>query len=56
VVHGEAPLAELQSYQSQLKSMTGGAGTFTMAFSRYEPVPPNVQQDLVARYESPPED
>jgi elongation factor G len=56
VVHGEAPLAEFQNYQSQLKSMTGGAGTFTMAFSRYEPVPPNIQQDLVARYESPPED
>ena len=56
VVHGEAPLAELQTYQSQLKSMTGGAGTYTMAFSRYEPVPPNVQRDLVTQYESPPED
>ena len=56
VVHGEAPLAELQNYQSQLKSMTGGAGTFTMAFSRYEAVPPNVQQDLIASHESPQED
>ncbi len=56
VVHGEAPLAELQNYQSHLKSMTGGAGTYTMDFSRYEPVPPNVQQELVARYESPQED
>lgn len=56
VVHGEAPLSELQSYQSQLKSMTGGAGTYSMAFSRYEPVPPNVQQELIARYESPAED
>jgi len=56
VVHGEAPLAELQNYQSQLKSMTGGAGTYTMEFSRYEPVPPNIQQELVARYETPQEE
>jgi elongation factor G len=55
VVHGEAPLAELQNYQSQLKSMTGGAGTFTMAFSRYETVPPNIQQNLIAAYQSPQE-
>lgn len=56
VVHGEAPLAELQNYQSQLKSMTGGAGTYTMEFSRYEPVPANIQQELVARYETPQEE
>jgi elongation factor G len=56
VVHGEAPLAELQNYQSHLKSMTGGAGTYTMNFSRYEPVPPNIQQELVSKYESPAED
>lgn len=49
VVHGEAPLAELQDYQSQLKSMTGGAGIYSMSFSRYEPVPPRTQQDLASQ-------
>ena len=54
VVHGEAPLAELQDYQSQLKSMTGGAGVYSMSFSRYEPVPPRTQQDLASRAGRPP--
>ena len=52
----EERLPELQSYQSQLKSMTGGAGTYTMAFSRYEAVPPNIQRNLISAYESPQEE
>ena len=30
--------------------MTGGRGTYTMEFRAYEPVPPNVQQNLVDRW------
>jgi elongation factor G len=56
VIHGEAPLAELQEYQNQLKSMTGGAGMFSMSLSRYEAVPPKVQQDLAAQYKAADED
>ena len=50
VIHSEIPLAEVQGYQSQLKSLTGGAGIYTMSFSRYEPVPPRTQQDLIAKH------
>ena len=50
VVSGQAPLSELGSYQSELKSVTGGAGSFTMALSHYDPVPANVQQQLVAEF------
>ncbi len=46
----QAPLAELTNYQSQLKSVTGGQGSYTMAFSHYEAVPPNVQQQIVAQF------
>jgi elongation factor G len=56
VIHGEAPLAELQEYQNQLKSMTGGAGVFSMSLNRYEAVPPNVQKDLAAQYKAGDED
>lgn len=49
-VEGEVPLSELNDYQSRLKSMTGGAGTFTMEFNRYEPVPPRTQQELIQSY------
>ena len=44
------PLAEVLSYATQLKSMTGGQGSFTMEFKTYEPVPPNVQQNIVQAY------
>lgn len=49
-IKAQAPLAELGNYQSQLKSVTGGLGSYTMEFSHYDPVPPNVQQQIVARY------
>lgn len=50
VVKAEAPLAEVMSYQNQLKSVTGGQGSFSMEFDRYEAVPPQVQQQIAAQY------
>jgi elongation factor G len=49
-VVGRIPLSELTNYQSRLKSVTGGQGSYTLEFSHYEPVPPNVQQQLMAAY------
>jgi elongation factor G len=49
-VLGQAPLAELSSYQSRLNAMTGGQGRYTLAFSHYEAVPPTVQAQLVSQY------
>ena len=46
-ISAQVPLSALEGYQSKLKSMTGGEGSYTMEFSRYEPVPARVQQDLV---------
>jgi len=48
VVKAQAPLAEVMQYNSQLRSVTGGQGSYTMELSHYEPVPGNVQQQLVA--------
>jgi elongation factor G len=50
VVKATAPLSEVMQYQSQLKSVTGGQGSFAMEFSHYEPVPPQVQQQIMAQY------
>ena len=47
---GQVPLAELDNYQSRLKSITGGAGTYAIEFNRYEQAPPEVQKQLVAAY------
>ena len=49
-VKAEVPLSELRNYQTELKSVTGGHGFFTMEFSHYEPVPAHIQQQLVAEY------
>lgn len=48
VITAEAPLAELFKYAAELRSMTGGQGTFTMAFDRYDVVPANVAQKIIA--------
>ena len=50
IIRAEVPLAEVLTYASQLKSMTGGQGSFTMDFKSYDPVPPNVQLQIVDRY------
>ena len=44
------PLSELDNYQSQLKSMTGGAGSYSLSFSHYDPVPAKTQKELIAAY------
>ncbi|HTW93755.1 MAG TPA: elongation factor G, partial [Tepidisphaeraceae bacterium] len=49
-IKATAPLAEVMQYQSQLKSVTGGQGSFVMELSHYEAVPPFVQQQIAAQY------
>lgn len=51
-ITAQVPLAELDDYQSRLKSITGGAGAFAMQFSHYDPVPPNIQEALRNAYQS----
>ena len=50
IVKAEAPLSEPQNYSTMLKSMTGGAGSYTMDFSHTEQTPPNVQQEVMASF------
>jgi elongation factor G len=50
VVKANVPLAEVLRYQTELKSMTGGQGSFSMEFSHLAPVPPNIQQQIVEKY------
>ncbi len=49
-IKAQVPLAEVTQYNSQLKSVTGGRGSYAMSLSHYELVPPNVQQQIVAQY------
>jgi elongation factor G len=50
VVRAVAPLGEIQNYANELKSMTGGAGTFSMDYSHDERTPPQIQAAVIAAY------
>ncbi|GAH50885.1 unnamed protein product [marine sediment metagenome] len=50
IIKAQVPLSEVTQYNSQLKSVTGGQGSYSMSLSHYEIVPPNIQQQIVAQY------
>ena len=51
VILAEVPQAEVFKYSSELRSMTGGRGSFEISFNRYDIVPSNVAQKIVAEAE-----
>ncbi len=51
-ITGQIPLAELDDYQGRMKSLTGGQGSYSIAFSHYVQVPGNTQQQLAGKYKA----
>jgi len=51
-IQAQAPLAEVQRYAMDIRSMTQGRGTFTIEFSHYEEVPAQIAQKIVAQKSS----
>ncbi|HMT21079.1 MAG TPA: elongation factor G [Promineifilum sp.] len=49
IVRAEVPLAEMQSYAADLRSMTQGRGLFGMKFMQYGRVPGHLQDELVTK-------
>jgi elongation factor G len=49
VITAHVPLAEMQRYTTDLRSMTGGRGLFTMEFLKYETVPNHLAQEIIAQ-------
>ena len=47
-IKAEVPLAEIMTYSRNLASMTGGQGSYTIEFNRYDVVPGNVQAQVIA--------
>ena len=47
-VRASVPQAEVARYAIDLRSMTGGRGTFTMRITHYEEVPPPIAERIVA--------
>lgn len=52
----QAPLSELQGFSNELKSITAGAGSFTMEYSHDENTPPHIQKDVIAAFAGHAED
>jgi elongation factor G len=50
VVKAQVPLAEIGDYSNELKAITAGRGRYSIEFSHYEAVPPQVQKQLVEAY------
>jgi elongation factor G len=50
VIKAQVPLSELEGYAAELKGMTAGRGRYSLDFSHYEPVPANVQKQLMEAY------
>jgi elongation factor G len=46
-IEAQAPLAEVQRYVSDLRSITQGRGTFSMEFDHYEPVPAHIAEKVI---------
>jgi elongation factor G len=48
IIRAQVPLGEVSNYSTELKSLTGGEGSYTLAFSHYDAVPTHVAQQIVA--------
>ena len=48
IVRALVPLAEMFGYSTELRSSTQGRGNYSMFFEKYEPVPKNVQDKVLA--------
>jgi elongation factor G len=47
-IKAEVPMAEVLDYAPDLRSLSGGRAEFTVEFERYEPVPPQLADRIVA--------
>ncbi|WP_027175955.1 elongation factor G [Desulfovibrio aminophilus] len=49
-IKAHVPMSEVLKYAPDLRSMTGGQGTFTMEFSHYEECPPQIAEKVIAEH------
>ncbi|HOT49462.1 MAG TPA: elongation factor G [Candidatus Hydrogenedentes bacterium] len=51
IIRANVPEAEILRYSTDLRSMTGGRGSYDLTFSHYDEVPEHVASGLIAAYE-----
>lgn len=50
IVNAKVPLAELFGYATALRSITQGRANYTMQFSHYQEVPPNIAKEIISKF------
>jgi elongation factor G len=50
IITAEVPLAEIQRYATDLRSITGGRGVYSMKVLRYDVVPNHLAQNIIAAH------
>ena len=53
IIKAQIPLAELSDYVSELRSITGGEGSYTFEFSHYGSVPRRVSEAIISQAKKP---
>lgn len=48
IIEAQVPMSEMSKYSIDLRSMTQGLGSYTIEMDRYDPVPENLTQRIVA--------
>jgi len=49
IIRAQVPMAEVMNYSTELRSMTGGSGSYTMEYSHLDVVPARIAEGVIAR-------
>jgi len=49
IIRAQVPMAEVMNYSTELRSMTGGTGSYTMEYSHLDVVPARIAEQVIAR-------
>jgi len=52
IVKAQVPLAEMFTYANDLRSLTGGRGSYTMRLAHYEEVPHKIVLNIISQYQA----
>ncbi len=50
IIKATVPLQEIQTYSTDLRSITAGEGSYTIEFSHYDLVPSKIAEAIIAKY------
>lgn len=51
IIRAKIPLAEMNKYSTTLSSITSGRASYGMKYAEYQPVPTDVQMEIIKKYE-----